>query len=78
MATLGPSAQMYVLDVELEVLNDLKSSTVVFALSSQHDLLIQSIRRCATEFRSGALAEHVVPIDVRLKRKIAKNYAKSF
>ena len=63
---------------KLDVLNDLKTSTVVFVLSSQHDLLIQSIRRYATEFRSGALAEHVVPIDVRLKLKIAKNCAKSF
>ena len=58
--------------------NDLKSLTVVFALSSQYYLLIQSIRRYVTEFRSGALAEHVVPIDVRLERKIAKNCAKSF
>ena len=63
---------------KLDVLNDLKSSPVVFALSSQFYLLIQSIRRYVTEFRSGALAEHVVPIDVRLKRKIAKNCAQSF
>ena len=63
---------------KLDVLNDLKSSSVVFALSSQYYLLIQSIRRYVTEFRSGALAEHVVPIDVRLERKIAKNCAKSF
>ena len=63
---------------KLDVLNDLKSSPVVFALSSQYYLLIQSIRRYVTEFRSDALAEHVVPIDVRLERKIAKNCAKSF
>ena len=63
---------------KLDVLNDLKSSKVVFALSSQYELLIQSIWRYATEFRSGALAEHVVPVDVRLERKIAKNCAKSF
>ena len=63
---------------KLDVLNDLKSSTVVFALSSQYYLLIQSIRRYVTEFRSGALAEHVVPIDVGLEQKIAKNCAKSF
>ncbi len=63
---------------KLDVLNDLKSSEVVSALSSQYDLLIQSIWRYATDFRSGALAEHVVPVDVRLERKIAKNYAKSF
>ena len=41
-------------------------------MSSQYYLLIQSIRRYVTEFRSGALAEHVVSIDVRLERKIAK------
>ena len=64
--------------LKLDVLNDLKTSIVVFALSSQYDLLIQSIRRYVTEFRSGALAEHVVPIDARLERKIAKNCAKSF
>ena len=63
---------------KFDVLNDLKSSTVVFALSSQYYLLIQSIRRYVTEFRSDALAEHLVPIDVRLERKIAKNCAKSF
>ena len=63
---------------KFDVLNNLKSSIVVFALSSQYVLLIQSIRRYVTEFRSGALAEHVVPIDVRLERKIAKNCAKSF
>ena len=62
---------------KLDVLNDLKSSTVVFALSSQYYLLIQSTRRYVTEFRSGALAEHVVTIDVRLERKIVKNCAKS-
>ena len=63
---------------DFDVLNDLKSPTVVFALSSQYDLLIQSFRRYATEFQSGALAKHVVPIDVRLERKIAKNCAQSF
>ena len=63
---------------KFDVLNDLKSPIVVFALSSQYDLLIQSFRRYATEFQSGALAKHVVPIDVRLERKIAKNCAQSF
>ena len=63
---------------KLDILNDLKSPIVVFALSSQYGLLIQTIRRYVTEFRSGALAEHLVPIDVRLERKIAKKCAKSF
>ena len=61
-----------------DVLNDLKSPIVVFALSSQYDLLIHTIRRYVAEFRSDALAEHLVSIDVRLERKIAKNRAQSF